>query len=93
MTFTCVVLIGERNRLVVNDWANKASLPRWPSARPDAIATEETYKIVSQSVVAANVAKKMTDRVPWERGLHQNYTGIVVFHRALGILLTDFSLS
>ena len=48
---------------------------RWPSARPDAIVTEETYNIVSQSVIKANIAKKLTDRVPWERGLRVNYTG------------------
>ena len=51
------------------------SFPRWPSARPDAIVTEETYNIVSQSVIKANIAQKLTDRVPWERGLRVNYTG------------------
>jgi hypothetical protein len=50
-------------------------LTRWPSARPDTIVTEETYNIVSQSVVKSNIAQKLTDRVPWERGLHQNHTG------------------
>jgi hypothetical protein len=46
----------------------------WPSVRPDSIVTEETYNIVSQSVIKANIAQRLTDRVPWERGLHQNYT-------------------
>ena len=27
------------------------------------------YNIVSQSVIKINIAQKLTDRVPWERGL------------------------
>jgi hypothetical protein len=46
----------------------------WPSARPDTIVTEEVYNTVAQSVVPMQIAKRLTDRVPWERGLHQNYT-------------------
>lgn len=48
---------------------------RWPSARPDAIVPEVEYERARQSVVPAKVAKALNKRVPWERGLHQNYTG------------------
>ena len=65
-------------RLWLNLSAPKLSFfpfPRWPSVRPDSIVTEETYNIVSQSVIKANIAQKLTNRVPWERGLRLNYTG------------------
>ena len=48
---------------------------RWPSARPDAIVTEDEYYRVKRSILPSNIAKALTKRVPWERGLHQNYTG------------------
>lgn len=60
---------------------------RWPSARPDTIVTEEVYNTVAQSVVPAQIAKRLTDRVPWERGLHQNYTGMLLSEKAYSGLL------
>ncbi|KIJ40737.1 hypothetical protein M422DRAFT_32162 [Sphaerobolus stellatus SS14] len=46
----------------------------WPSARPDAIVREKDYERVAKSVKPSDIAKQLTTRVPWERGLHQNYT-------------------
>jgi len=48
---------------------------RWPSVRPDTIVTEAEYDRVAKSVKPEEIAKLLTHRVPWERGLHQNYTG------------------
>ncbi|KAF9002771.1 hypothetical protein BDQ17DRAFT_1242961 [Cyathus striatus] len=50
----------------------------WPSARPDAIVTEDEYKRIAKSFKPADIAKKLTKRVPWERGIHQNYTGMLL---------------
>ena len=53
---------------------------RWPSARPDAIVREKDYERVAKSVKPSDIAKQLTTRVPWERGLHQNYTGNRLFY-------------
>jgi hypothetical protein len=52
-------------------------MSRWPSVRPDTIVEESVYnhqkhKLKSRGKVDP---KSLTVRVPWERGLHQNYTG------------------
>ena len=78
-TFICVVCIGNCNllRLWLKLGVLTHSFPflRWQSVQPDSIVTEETYNIVSQSVKKTNIAQKLTDRIPWERGLRLNYTG------------------
>src|ERR1700733_7120538 len=73
---------------------------RWPSARPDAIVTEEEYYRVKRSILPSNIAKALTKRVPWERGLQQNYTGsfiislkVRVHERILVFLKTSMAIS
>jgi hypothetical protein len=48
----------------------------WPSARPDTIVTEKSYLNATKSVAKEDVAKSLNNRVPWERGIHQNYTDV-----------------
>uniref|UniRef100_A0A8H8CET3 Iminophenyl-pyruvate dimer synthase domain-containing protein n=1 Tax=Psilocybe cubensis TaxID=181762 RepID=A0A8H8CET3_PSICU len=70
---------GDLTRFLSLPWQSDFYMCRsywWPSARPDTVVTEEDYNIVSQSVTPANIAKKLNDRKPWERGLHQNYTDV-----------------
>jgi len=54
---------------------------RWPYARLDAIVTEDENHRVKRSVLPSNIAKALTNRVPWVRGLPQNYTGGKIFMR------------
>ncbi|KAF9483975.1 hypothetical protein BDN70DRAFT_954169 [Pholiota conissans] len=49
----------------------------WPSARPDAIVSEVDYKRLQKAFQPSDLAKGLTKRVPWERGIHQNYTGML----------------
>jgi hypothetical protein len=48
----------------------------WPSARPDAIVSEVDYNRLQKAFQPSDLAKGLTKRVPWERGIHQNYTDV-----------------
>jgi hypothetical protein len=65
---------------------------RWPSARPDSIVPEAEYKAAMKSFRPADVAKALTTRVPWERGIHQNYTGMVFTPHCCFSLLNETRL-
>lgn len=56
---------------------------RWPSTRPDAIVTKHDYKDwvkkFSEKLNAGIPPPEPVKRVPWERGLRVNYTGISLF--------------
>jgi hypothetical protein len=67
------------NVLIGNSSPHSRNICRWPSARPDSIVTEAEYIRVAKSVRPADVSKMLTSRVPWERGIHQNYTGTFLY--------------